>query len=226
VNTRLFELVNQFARSTAWLHPLAAGYARFGVVLFAGLLLAGWWIARRGGTAATMAVALWAPAATLLAVAVNQPIVDAVRGARPYTVLPHALVLLDRTTDYSFPSDHATMAGAVAGVLLLVHRRLGMTAVAAALLMAAARVYCGVHWPADVLAGLVFGAAVGLGTGLAARAVGPRVVVRLYHTRLRPLLTTPSGAAGCSPGPGGTPRDRSRGRAIRASPRDRGAPDR
>ena len=66
------------------------------------------------------------------------------------------------TTDFSFPSDHAVMAGAVAAGLLLAHRRLGAVAVVAAVLMAFSRVYIAAHYPWDVVAGLLLGAAVAL----------------------------------------------------------------
>jgi undecaprenyl-diphosphatase len=100
--------------------------------------------------------------AVLLALAINQPVGRLVGEARPYTTHPQLLVLATRTTDFSFPSDHAVMAGAVAAGLLLVRRRLGLVAVAAALLMAFDRVYIAAHYPWDVLAGLVLGAGVSL----------------------------------------------------------------
>ena len=116
--------MNDFARDTGWLHAPMLAYATYGVVLFAGLLLAGWWLARDRGPR-TMAAALWTGAATLIAVAANQPIVNGVHEARPYTDHPHILVLAHRSADFSFPSDHAVMAGAVAAGLWLVSRRLG-----------------------------------------------------------------------------------------------------
>jgi len=44
-------------------------------------------------------------------------------------------VLVARSTDFSFPSDHAVMAGAVAAGVWLVDRRLGLLTTIAALLM-------------------------------------------------------------------------------------------
>jgi membrane-associated phospholipid phosphatase len=85
--------------------------------------------------------------ATLLAVAVNQPIVAAVHEARPYTTHPGILVLAHRSTDFSFPSDHAVMAGAVAAGLWFVSRRLGVAATVAAVAMAYSRVYIAAHYP-------------------------------------------------------------------------------
>ena len=52
----LFGEVNELARDTPWLHGPAAAFANFGIVLFALLLLAGWWFAR-GQSASTMAAA-------------------------------------------------------------------------------------------------------------------------------------------------------------------------
>jgi membrane-associated phospholipid phosphatase len=91
-----------------------------------------------------------------------QPLVGAFHEARPYTTLPGILVLVQRSADFSFPSDHAVMAGGAAAGLWLCTRSLAAVATAAALLMALARVYMAAHYPHDVAAGLLFGALVAL----------------------------------------------------------------
>jgi membrane-associated phospholipid phosphatase len=58
-------------------------------------------------------------------------------------------------------------------VLFAVHRRLGAVALLAAALMSVARVYVGVHYPGDVVAGAVVGVA----------------VAALLLTWLQPLMT-------------------------------------
>jgi len=61
----------------------------------------------------------------------------------------------------SFPSAHATRAFAVACLIWIVEpRRYGVVAVIVASLIAVSRVYIGVHWPTDVLAGAVLGVAI------------------------------------------------------------------
>jgi membrane-associated phospholipid phosphatase len=190
LNEEGFGAVNAFAARTGWLHPLAAGYAVYGVAVFAALLLAGWWLARHRKEPAAMAAALWAPLGALAAVGLNQIPVSAVAQPRPYAVLNHPLLLITPTSDPSFPSDHAVMAGAVAAGLWLVSRWLGALAAAAALLLAFAWVYVGAHWPADVVAGLLEGAIITLVGYLIARWLLIALVTRLSSTALRPLLTS------------------------------------
>jgi membrane-associated phospholipid phosphatase len=187
-----FLLVNHFARRTGWLHGAMTVYAEDGLVLFVALIAVGWWLARRQSDLRGIAAVAWSALAALAAVGVNQPIVAAVHERRPYTTVPHILVLVSRSADYSFPSDHATMAGAVATGLLFVSRRLGIVAWCAAVLLAFSRVYVGAHYPHDVAAGLALGAAVALIGWLVAKPLLTALARRLTRTPLRPLLTSGS----------------------------------
>jgi membrane-associated phospholipid phosphatase len=151
--------VNWLARHTPWLHGAALDFAKYGVVLFGALLVAGVVVARHRGSAA-LAAAGWAGVATLVAVALNQPVGHLFHEARPYATHPHILRLADVTADFSFPSDHAVMAGAVATGLWFVDRRLALVATVLALVMALDRVYIAAHYPWDVIGGLAFGASI------------------------------------------------------------------
>lgn len=187
---RLFSGVADVTHHTPWLHGFFELYARYGVVIFALLLLAGWWVARGQHDLRSTARALWAPVGMLVAIGINQPLGHAVGEPRPYVAMQHVLVLVSRTTDFSFPSDHSVMAGAVAVGMLLVDRRLGVVASVLALLMAFARVYVGAHYPLDVVAGLLLGGiVVGLGYVVLRRPLD-WVVEALARTPLRPLLTS------------------------------------
>lgn len=182
-----FRVVNDFARHTGWLHGTMTLYAKQGVVLFAVLLLVGYLLARRVGSSLLVARSLLAGAGVLVAVAVNQPIVHTVNETRPFRALPHVLLLVSASTDGSFPSDHATMAGAVAVGLFYINRKLGVVAAVAAVLMAFARVYVGAHYPVDVLAGLALGAVVAALVQLATAPLAS-VLAKLASGRLRPLI--------------------------------------
>lgn len=181
--------LNSFARATPWLHAAFRDYAEYGVVLFAAVLVWSWWRSRSTGDLGAVAAALWAPAGTLLAVGLNQPLGNSVREPRPYTSLQHVEVLVARTSDFSFPSDHAVMAGAVAAGVWLASRRLGLLTAVAAVLMAFTRVYVGAHYPGDVAVGLLFGAAVTVIGYLLLRRMLELVVTRLADTPASVLLT-------------------------------------
>lgn len=62
----------------------------------------------------------------------------------------------------SFPSGHATTAGALIAIGFLVFRRWRIAFLLFGLLMAASRVVVAAHYPSDVLAGLIFGYAFSL----------------------------------------------------------------
>ncbi|MFC8501364.1 phosphatase PAP2 family protein [Pedococcus sp. NPDC057267] len=184
--------VNSFARNTPGLHGLIAGYAKYGLALFL-VLLAGALVAARHRSTRHLAATGWAALAPLLALGLNQPLGHVFREPRPYATHPHLLRLADVTTDFSFPSDHAVMAGAVAAGLLLAHRALGSLAAVAALLMAFARVYIAAHYPWDVVAGLVFGALVALVFWVLLRsALVPAAGWLRAQRGLRTVFATPS----------------------------------
>ncbi len=153
----VFRWINDLADTTTWANGFMEFYAKVGVALFALLLVAGFLLGRQRHDHRAMALSVWAGGAPLIALLKGQTIGRSVDRARPSNSLDNVHLLLSRTADFSFPSDHATMAGAVAVGLLLVDRRLGVVAGVAALLMAFARVYVGAHYPVDVLAGLALG---------------------------------------------------------------------
>ena len=160
-------------------------YADYGIVAFAALLLVAFLRSRHRNDLTAIAGSLWAGAAALIALGVGQLIGNAVDRARPYETLTGVHVLIDRTTDFSFPSDHATTVGAVAVGLLLVERRLGLIAIVAAVAMAFTRVYVGAHYPLDVLAGLVLGGTVAF--------TGARLLVPLLERTLQRLTASRAG---------------------------------
>lgn len=184
----LFHTINTFADRTGWAHGPLRSYAKYGIVIFGVFLIIGGLISLRRGPKA-VARAVWAAAAPLLAVVLNQPIANVVDRARPYAAHPHVTVLIARGADPSFMSDHSVAAGAAVAGLCFVTWRLGLLAALFGLLMAFARVYVGAHYPGDVVAGLIFGAFIAVaGIPLVDRFLAP-LVARLLETSLGRRLT-------------------------------------
>lgn len=187
-----FRHVNSFEEDTGWLHGIMRWDAKWGVLVFAGLLLVAWFIGRRSSDAPRrVAWAVWSALAALAAVALAQPINHTVQRQRPFVAMPGVHTLISHARDYGFPSDHATAVGAVAAGLWLVRKWLGALATLLALILAFSRVYVGVHYPGDAAGGLALGATVTLLGAFVAIPVLRRLILWIAHTPLRPIVAAP-----------------------------------
>ncbi|WP_395572945.1 phosphatase PAP2 family protein [Streptomyces sp. BK79] len=174
----LYRDITGFAHDTpAWVQHTAEVGTEAGILVFGALFVAAWWRSRRGSTHA-FAIAVLAPVATAVAYVCSELLKSGVTEERPCRAVAGAVPSLAEcppTGDWSFPSNHATIAGASALTLVLVRRALVWLTAPLALLMAFSRVFVGVHYPHDVVAGLLLGAVV----AAAAVRLGRRPVVRL-----------------------------------------------
>lgn len=83
---------------------------------------------------------------------------------RPYVVLSEvqALIPVDVSDAYqSFPSGHAIFFFALSTVIYRYNKSLGAFFFIFSVLMGIARIFVGMHWPADILGGALMGAVVG-----------------------------------------------------------------
>ena len=77
---------------------------------------------------------------------------------RPYEVVEGLELLVGRATDFSFPSGHSGASFAAAWVLLYrLPKQWGIPAVILAALIALSRLYVGIHYPTDVICGILTG---------------------------------------------------------------------
>ena len=100
------------------------------------------------------ALFVWTLAADGLGEGVSDALKAAVPRARPHL---HPLIAVPHT--HSFPSGHATTSFACATVLAAALPAWRAPLFVLAALVAFSRVYVGVHWPTDVVAGAVLGVA-------------------------------------------------------------------
>ncbi len=97
--------------------------------------------------------------ALILSLLINNLIIkNAVARVRPYDVSTNLISLVGRQKDYSFPSGHSA-ASFAAGVAFLrnLPKKYGVPAIILAGLIAFSRLYVGVHYPSDVIAGILSG---------------------------------------------------------------------
>jgi undecaprenyl-diphosphatase len=105
---------------------------------------------------------------------------------RPALADPAITSLVQTPQSASFPSGHSATAFAAATIVGALCPRFRWPLLAAASLVAASRVYLGVHYLIDVLAGATLGVAVGLAVvGLARRAARTRIVSAAARNELR-----------------------------------------
>lgn len=152
---------------TAWInagaghHPILdlimIWISAIGVPLLVAAVALQWWVPRRDRPTRHVLVA--AGLSFLLGLGLNQLVLLFVRRARPYDAHVTNLII-GRSADFSFPSDHATASAAIAAAFLL-HglRRRGFGFLVGAALIGISRIYIGTHYAGDVLGGAVTGVA-------------------------------------------------------------------
>ena len=81
---------------------------------------------------------------------------------RPYDVTEVDL-LVAKLHDFSFPSGHTLVSVEAATALWYYHRKWGIAALVLAALIAYSRLYLFVHYPTDVVVGVILGVVIALG---------------------------------------------------------------
>lgn len=151
----LFQQINSLAGRFLWLDNLSIFLASWlGYVLVAALILLFW--------KKKIVIIL----AILAAIFARLGIVELVRALcfrpRPF-IENHVNMLVDYSNKASFPSGHAAFFFGLSAVVFLYNKKIGALFFALSFLIVIARVFVGIHWPLDILAG----AGVGIFSGWA-----------------------------------------------------------
>lgn len=122
----------------------------------------------------TRRAGLYSACALMASLVVNNLILKNLVGrVRPYELVEGLQCIVAPALDASFPSGHtgASFASAVA-VYRQLPRKFAVFLIALASLIAFSRLYVGIHYPTDVLGGLV----TGIGIGLLVNVAGDKIV--------------------------------------------------
>jgi len=160
VDWTIFHWLNSATRASDSGQDAAEIFNAWAIVVL--VVVAGglWLLARPGGALRWKMAAASAGLSALVGLATNVVLSKVWYDQRPFVGHPRQTVLLIKhARDNGFPSDHATVAFAVAFAVLAFSRPLGAFLVVAATAIALDRVFVGVHFPADLGASVLVGLA-------------------------------------------------------------------
>lgn len=156
----LFHFLNQWAGQWIYLDTLAVFLAKYlGYFLVCFLLVWSSWdfLLRKEKWQKTIKIISLSLGAALFSRLI---VVEIIRWLyyrpRPFIVL-QVHQLLEHSASSSFPSGHAAFFFALSTVIFLYNKKAGLLFFAASFLIGLARVFAGIHYPLDILAGALIG---------------------------------------------------------------------
>ncbi|MCX6721546.1 MAG: phosphatase PAP2 family protein [Candidatus Staskawiczbacteria bacterium] len=169
----LFNLINQFAGRLAWLDYFAMFCAEYlGYLLLAILIL---FLAINFRKYWRMVLE-----AVVAAVITKFILADFIRWLwfrpRPFVALNFVPLINQSAKEASFPSGHASFYFALSTIVYCYNKKAGTFFYIASFLIVIARVFTGVHWPLDVLAGAILGILMGWILNMLFRKHGNKII--------------------------------------------------
>ncbi len=190
LNRSLFMLINATPTSPAWLLQLATFIAKDVIGIVPLLIVALWLWGPREQVESQRVLVLKTGMALLYALAISWCVGQLLPHPRPFAIglghqfLPHA-------PDDSYPSDHGTTIFTFALAFIFWHRVWsGIILMVVGGAIAWSRIYLGVHWPMDMLGGLLVGMLGCLASHLAWQIYGHRLLDKL-NPLYRALFAVP-----------------------------------
>jgi undecaprenyl-diphosphatase len=156
LNGSIFDAINDLAGHVTVADDLMKFAAQYVIFAVFALVVASWFVRAGNDQSRRLAVytAVVTGALSYLAIVVIHHFYT---HQRPFVSRDHVVLLIKHSADSSFPSDHATAAFALAAGIAVYRPRYGLMLLSLAVLISFARVYVGLHYPFDVLAGAAIG---------------------------------------------------------------------
>ena len=101
---------------------------------------------------------------------------------RPFNVNPDLVTLIKPPSSFSFPSGHTSVS--FSGALVVYHmmsKKIGIPAVVLATMIAFSRMYVGVHYPTDILGGIVVGIVSSIAAYFIVKFVSKKIEEKKVH---------------------------------------------
>ena len=110
---------------------------------------------------------------------VNILLKNIIARTRPYEVIENLTILIEKQSDKSFPSGHTAASFAFVSVLwFMAPKKVSIPFTVVAALIAYSRLYLGVHYPTDVLGGVVVGIVCGVMAYFIVNAVEKKIKMK------------------------------------------------
>lgn len=163
----VFKYINNWAGKNELLDRLGFFFAE--TLAYILIVITIFWIIRKLINMKKMAITLddfWYQARNLIALFISSVllsrgiITEAIRYFyyRPRPFLAHDVVaLINHSDSGSFPSGHMALFFALSAAIYCYNRKLGWFFLIGSVIMGVARIFCGVHYPLDIIDGAVVG---------------------------------------------------------------------
>lgn len=149
LDTKIFQAINNLAERSGVSDQVFVFLSKYSLIIFSLVLVYYLFKKRRVFWAALISAILSRAILTeLIRFLYHRP--------RPFVALEKVKLLIPKDSlEASFPSGHASLLFAIAFAVWLYDRKIGAILIVAAVLMSFARIYTGVHYPSDIIGGIV-----------------------------------------------------------------------
>lgn len=159
----VYQAVNGLAGRFFWLDAILGFISHYAMIIYGVLFILFWFALPRSKPASRNALIV-AVFAGILALIINTIISLFWARPRPFVSLEDGTFnqLIPHDADASFPSNHTSGSFGIASAVWGTNKWVSRTLTIFAIIVLFSRVYSGVHWPTDVLAGVIVGTIAGL----------------------------------------------------------------